>query len=655
MSPELLSVEVADAPEIPGETKPRRSAAAPSGPLIKGMPGASTLHEHIVQCAAKYGDHPFLGKRIITDGVVGPYVFETYSEVFERMKNISSFLVKYGIKPRQNVGLFSINRPEWVVSEYGSFGQGICTVPLYDTLGADAVEFIIGETDLPLVFATKDKVKFLLGLMGKSAKLKTIKYMIAMDDAPNELVQQGKSLGVQVISFSDAENIGKASPAPFSPPLPDDLATICYTSGTTGSPKGVLITHMNMLGFGGSILHLMKSGRMYKFSERDSYVSYLPLAHVMERELMLVVSGVGARIGFYQGDTQKLLDDVVELKPTIFASVPRLFNRVYDRIMQGVNAKGGVAKMLFDFAYAAKKRNLANGYITHMLWDNLIFGAVRARLGGRVKVIVSGSAPILPDIKDFLRICFSAEIFEGYGQTETAAALTVDFQHDYLGTGGIVLPCAEVKLRDVPSMNYSSKDKPYARGEIMVRGTNLFIGYHNEPEKTAETIEKDGWAHTGDIGQFDAQGRLQIIDRLKNIFKLSQGEYVAPEKVEMTLIKHELIAQAFVYGDSLQSTIVAVLVPDEHVFMKWATSEYGERTFAEHCVDPIVVKAVLKQMDTFCRQEGLKGFEIIKGLHLEPVLFSMENGLYTPSFKLRRHDAKVYYNSVIEKLYAEMK
>ncbi|KAJ3118619.1 Long chain acyl-CoA synthetase 7 peroxisomal [Nowakowskiella sp. JEL0407] len=651
----LLTVEVADAPDVPGETKPRRSAYAPPGPLIKGLPEASTLHENMLRSVNKFGDSPFLGKRTFVDGVAGPYVFQSYSEIFERIKNFSSYLVSIGMKPRQNIGLFSINRAEWVIGEHGAFCQNVCTVPLYDTLGAEAVEFIISETSLPVVVATKDKVKFLLDLVGKSTKLSSVKHIVAMDEAPEDLVEKGKSLGITVISFADAETAGAASPAPFSPPLPDDLATICYTSGTTGLPKGVMLTHTNMLGFGGSVDHLMNCGRMYRFTSSDSYISYLPLAHVMEREVLLVITTVGAKIGFYQGDTLKLLDDVAELKPTVFASVPRLFNRIYDRILQGVSAKGGVAKMLFDTAYAAKKRNLANGYVTHVLWDRLVFGAVRARLGGRVKVIVSGSAPLSADIKDFLKICFSVELFEGYGQTETAAALTVDDRYDYLGRGGLVLPCAEIKLQDVPSMNYTSKDKPYARGEIMVRGTNLFIGYHNQPDKTAETLDKDGWAHTGDIGQFDEQGRLQIIDRLKNIFKLSQGEYIAPEKVEMVLLKHELVAQAFVYGDSLQSTIVAVIVPDEEVFMKWATPEFGEKTFKDHCADPNVAKAVLKQLETYCRQEGLKGFEIVKGLHLEPVQFSMENGLYTPSFKLKRHDAKIHYQGVIDKLYLEMK
>jgi len=255
------------------------------------------------------------------------------------------------------------------------------------------------------------------------------------------------------------------------------------------------LTHKNFVSTIASFRTLAKHGKFFQPSNADCHISYLPLAHVFERLCQSVMISGSTRIGYYQGDTLKLLDDVVELQPTIFASVPRLFNRIYDKVMAGVKAKGGLAAALFNRAYNSKKANLKGGYIDHALWDRLIFGAIRARLGGKVKHIISGSAPISPDVMDFLRICFSADVYEGYGQTEQAAGLSMSFRGDM--TPGQVGPpqlCVEVKLRDIPEMNYTSQDKPYPRGEIMLRGASVFKGYYKAPEQTAETLSADGWA-----------------------------------------------------------------------------------------------------------------------------------------------------------------
>jgi long-chain acyl-CoA synthetase len=201
------------------------------------------------------------------------------------------------------------------------------------------------------------------------------------------------------------------------------------------------------------------------------------------------------RIGYFQGDTLKLMDDIAVLQPTVFVSVPRLFNRIYDKVIAGVKAKGGLASFLFNRAYSAKKENLKYGITEHAAWDKLVFGAIRARLGGKVKHIVSASAPISPDVMDFLRICFNADVYEGYGQTEQAAGLSMTCRGDM--TPGQVGPpqlCVEVKLRDIPEMGYTSEDKPYPRGEIMLRGASVFKGYYKAPELTSEVLSADGWA-----------------------------------------------------------------------------------------------------------------------------------------------------------------
>ena len=308
---------------------------------------------------------------------------------------------------------------------------------------------------------------------------------------------------------------------------------IVTNTGTTGLPKGAVLTHKNLLSFAAAANELMKRGEVYQFTKEDSYLSYLPLAHVFERVVVVTLIYAGGQVGFYQGDTLKLLDDVAELKPTIFASVPRLYNRIYDKVMAGVANASFVASFLFKTAYASKKSNLATGSVTHPIWDRLVFAKVRAKLGGRVKMMMSGAAPISPDVMDFLRICFSATVQEGYGQTETAAGMTLTVAQDVTsGHVGVPFPNCEVKLIDLPEMGYTSADKPFPRGEICSRGNNIFREYYKQADKTAETIDKDGWCHSGDVGQWDAQGRLQIIDRVKNMFKLAQGEYVAAERIE---------------------------------------------------------------------------------------------------------------------------
>ena len=212
----------------------------------------------------------------------------------------------------------------------------------------------------------------------------------------------------------------------------------------------------------------------------------------------------------------------------------------------------------------------------------------------------------------------------------------------------------EVKLVDLPEMGYTSKDEPFPRGEICSRGKNIFREYYKLKEKTAETIDKDGWCHSGDVGQWDAQGRLQVIDRVKNMFKLAQGEYVAAERIETIYQKHELVAQSFVYGDSLQATLVGIIVPDPDVIKHWATQKgFSGKSPEELCKDAAFKKAVVKSLEEFAKSNDLKGFECVKAVHLDMSPFSVENGLLTPTFKLKRHEAKKYYKTQIDAMYAE--
>ncbi|KAI7879036.1 acetyl-CoA synthetase-like protein [Lichtheimia hyalospora FSU 10163] len=597
------------------------------------------------------GDRPFLGARRMEEGVAKEYVWQTHKQVRERIDNFAKGLSTLGLKRQKSLGVYSVNRPEWTISELACYRQAYVIVALYDTLGAEAMEYIINQVDMEFIVASPDKV-------GNIARLKdrlpTIKTVIAMGDTiKQEDKDAAAKAGLVLHTFQDVEKMGQGlTEEEHAGPEPNDIATICYTSGTTGVPKGAVLTHANCVAPIASISALGETGSFAKVNHTDVYISYLPMAHVFERAAQGIHVFKGASIGYYQGDTLKLLDDIAVLRPTVFCSVPRLFNKIYDKVLSGVKAKGGASSFLFNTAFNQKKANL-HKTVHHWLWDKVVFAQIRAKLGGRIRFILSGSAPVSPDVMDFMRICFSARVFEGYGQTENFCGGCLTVQDDNTsGVVGVPFPCTEIKLIDVPDMEYLSTDKPYPRGEICMRGHSVMREYYQVPDKTAETIDSDGWLRTGDIGLFDSAGRLQIIDRRKNIFKLSQGEYIAPEKIEGVYQKHELIAQAFVYGDSLQPSVVGIIVPDKEALLRWASNK--DMSPEQLCASEGVKKEILGLLTTYGKQNDLKSFEQIKALHLTMDEFTVDNDLLTPTFKLKREVAKNVYAEQIKDMYATL-
>ncbi|CAK9075045.1 Long chain acyl-CoA synthetase 6 [Durusdinium trenchii] len=628
-----------------------------------------TSYENFQNARRKFSNKPFLGHRpIASDGSAGPYVWSTFEEVGKRAENFGSGLLNLGLCPsrpdpevrdRGMLGIYAKNRPEWVIAEQGCFTQSIVTVPMYDTLGAESVAYVVKQCNLKTVVCSAETAKSAINCKACCPSLECLILM----DVSEDLRSQVTAAGLRVFSVEEVEKEGAAKPRPHLAPLPEDILTFCYTSGTTGDPKGVLVTHENLASaFGAS------RGRQpfTTLTGDDVLLSYLPLPHIFERMVQFGTLFGGGRIGFYQGDTLKIVDDLQALRPTIFPSVPRLLTRVHDRLLAGVQEAGGLKKVLFDRAYAAKKAALADGKNTHPLWDRLIFSKIAEKVGlNKVRVMITGSAPIADHVLDFLRIVFACPVFEGYGLSETSGAGTVTADGDLApGTVGAVLSCNELRLKDVPDMGYLRTDQVHkagevsipchGRGEICFKGTNVFKGYYKMPEKTAEAVDEDGWFHSGDIGMWLPDGRLKIIDRKKNIFKLAQGEYVSPEKIEGLNVQSSFVAQSFVYGDSLKTQLVAVVVPDPDTAASWAKKNATQKSIAELCKDSAFKKAVLSDLQQLARSAKLSGFEVIKAVYLEPTPWDPGGEVLTPTFKLQRNKAKEKYQAQLDQLYAEL-
>ncbi|ORY48443.1 acetyl-CoA synthetase-like protein [Rhizoclosmatium globosum] len=640
--------------------------------LTKDFPTVKTLHDVFQHSLKATPKNDCLGHRpVYWDGASGTwkakdYVWQSYETVYARIKDFGSGVMKlaeeFGLDDKHfNFGVYSVNNPEYVIADFAIHMFSLTLVALYDTLGADTSEYIINHAEVPIMLTTIDKIGNLVALVPKCPTLKVIIVNdgnLSLNSDQQLYLKLGRQIlkerGVSLLLFSEVEKMGKSAPAEPRLPTPDHVAAISYTSGTTGVPKGALVLHKNVIAV---MRSLYDSGMA--LLPTDVHISYLPLAHIYEKLALNNMLLHGAAVGFSRGDTALLMDDISALKPTIFISVPRLYNRIYERIMSGATTGSAFKQALFKRAVAAKLANLkANGTLTHSIWDPIIFSKVKAVLGGRLRAALSGSAPISNEVLNFLSIAFCAPVKEGYGQTESAAGCTYAVLKDYdPGHVGPPVSCNEIKLASVPEMKYLATDKPYPRGEIWVRGNN-----------TKEALTEDGWLKTGDIGFIDKKGRIHIIDRKKNIFKLAQGEYVAPEKIENVYQKSPLIAQVYVHGDSLQSELVAIVVPDQEYAIP-AAREAGvlpantpnpgpaapgaplHPLLKTVCESEKMQAIFLKDMDRVGKEHKLKGFEFAKAVHLDSQGFSMENGLITPTFKLKRNEAADKFRPQIDAMY----
>lgn len=665
---------------LPGSSAPGRSAVYrhwkfTDKPLLDTLvPEISTPHEAFENSVAKYPKNKCLGHRPY-DPVAktfGPYVWEDYETIAQRRKNFGVGLVhlhrgagvtasKYGI------GLWCQNRPEWQITDLAAMSQGLYTVSIYDTLGPDTTEYIINHAELTCVVTGMNHVMTLLKL---KPRLPTLKIIVVLDplsagELPGEskgdlLNSLASELGVTIHYIRDVELLGETQPLPMSPPRPEDTVTINYTSGTTGNPKGVVLSHRNAHAATCTSMVLMGS------DPGQVICSFLPLAHIYQRLGEHTGLASGAAIGYFHGNIVELVDDLQALRPTIFSGVPRLYNRFGSKIkeatIQATGVKGALSRHVVSTKLAAvnDKQNPTN---KHMVYDRIWAKKVAAGLGlDRCRVLVSGSAPIDPSLHQFLRIVFASNFTQGYGLTETYAMGLVQHEGDFTsGNCGGVAPNTECALLDVPDMDYLSTDKPAPRGELLIRSTTLFNEYFRNDEETKKAIDADGWFHTGDICSVDELGRFAIVDRRKNVLKLAQGEYISPERIENVYLANcGWLASAYVHGDSHQSFLVAIFGVAPDLFPQFASKVLGEKIpegdiakLREVLGSKKLEKAVLKELDKIGKKSKFNSYERVKNVRLFLDPFTIDNQLLTPTLKLKRPQTAKAFRQHLDDCYEE--
>ncbi|PIK41938.1 putative long-chain-fatty-acid--CoA ligase 1-like [Apostichopus japonicus] len=486
--------------------------------------GVSTMYEAMLSGEKQSENGPCYG--VIPEGETD-FKWVSYTEAKETAFNFGSGIIEKGFKPGQEtyIGIYSQNRPEWCYVDLACSTFSMVSVSLYDSLGVGSSKFIINTAELGVVVCdTLQKVTSILSLKEETPSLKLL---VVMQPPSDGQISEAAEKGVELVTFQEIVKLGTENQKELQPPSKDDLYCVCFTSGTTGDPKGVMLTHGNMIANITATYLNVKVGMTMGPSDR--YLSYLPLAHMFERCCQAIIIVNGARIGFFRGDIRKVGDDVALLKPTLFVTVPRLLNRIYDKIVVEVEKAKGLKKAIFNYAFKKKKSDVDKGIVKKStLWDKLVFQKMQARLGGEVRMMLVSSAPMSKDVLAFIRVCFGCWVIEAYGQTESTAAITCTIAGDNT-VGHVGPPTANfmIKLVDVTEKDYSAKD---GKGEVCCKGPSISKGYLKRPDLTKEAIDEDGWLHTGDIGEWLPNGTLRIIDRKKHIFKLAQGEYLAPEE-----------------------------------------------------------------------------------------------------------------------------
>ncbi len=591
-----------------------------------------TLTELFFDAVQHYGNHP-AAFRYKADGV---WHDVTHQEAGARVRALSMGLRELGIAPGEKVAILAETRLEWPLADYACLCARATDVPLYPSLPAGQVEYILRDSGTVAVFCST---------AAQVAKVRAVRARLA--SLRHVIVFEAAAGGDGVVTLAEVEARGRAAAAKYPRfkeealgVQPGDLATLIYTSGTTGEPKGVMLTHDNICS------NVRDSVRTLRISERDTCLALLPLSHIFERMVEYYFLHVGVTIS-YAESIDAFAQNLLEVRPTVVVAVPRVYEKVYARVLENAHTGGAVKRGIFQWAKRVGERwsayrlggiavplglRLAQG-----IADRLVFAKLRARTGGRIKLFVSGSAPLSAEIARFF---YSAQlpVIEGYGLTETSPVLTLNpIERPRFGTVGKPIPGVQIKL---------APDH-----EILAKGPNIMQGYYNKPTETREAIDADGWFHTGDVGELDADGYLKITDRKKDLIKTAGGKYVAPQPIENMVRLNKFVANAVVLGDQRKFPII-LIVPDFEQLERWAKERNLTAASRAELIALPDVKAKMER-EVMGGLRDLAKFEMPKKVLLIAQDFTIESGELTPSLKVKRRQVEQHYKDVIDRAYRE--
>lgn len=563
-------------------------------------------------------NHPF--EDCLAAKVNGEWKKYSTQEYSDKVNQMSNALIELGVQPGDKISSINNNRPEWNILNYAVAQVGAILCPMYPTISADDYVYIFNHSEVKYVFVSDDEILAKVLKAKEDANgVKDVYTFDKIDGAKHwtEVLELGKGQHNEEI-ITRSNNIKET-----------DLVTIIYTSGTTGKPKGVMLSHQNLISNA-------KAGKpLLPCEVGDKALSFLPVCHVFERTLLNLYLLAGIKV-YYAESLETIGNNIKEVKPHIFTAVPRLIEKVYDKIIAGGSQKSGIIKKLFFWA-VGKAQKYEIGGSANFIADKLVYSKIRAGLGGNVKVIVSGSAALQTRLQKFFW-GVGLPILEGYGLTETSPIIAVNTLlkgGTGFGTVGKVIDKVEVKIAE--------------DGEILAKGPNIMLGYYKAPELTDEVMSGE-WFHTGDIGKFE-NGLLKITDRKKQMFKTSGGKYIAPGPIENTMKASQFIEQIMVIGEGKKHAS-ALIVPAFDYIRSWAKAEgHSCKTNDEICLSQEVINAINADVKThnesFGKTEQIKRFELIN------CEWSVNGGELTPTMKPKRKPILEKYGHLVKKIYGE--
>ncbi|MDP8257258.1 MAG: long-chain fatty acid--CoA ligase [Candidatus Alcyoniella australis] len=570
----------------------------------------------------------------------GLWSHSTYADVGEQVQRVALGLIALGLERGDRVALLSENRPEWAISDLAVLSAGGVQACIYSTNTPEQVGYIIRDCGARICLVSNNNQ--LQKVLRVKNTLPSLEQIVIFDP-----IQDITDRDPLVISMAQLCDIGrdKGDPAQLKHRIdsitPDDTATLIYTSGTTGMPKGVMLSHYNIISNVEAVMKVMDIG------SSDVALSCLPLSHSFERTAShFSVLYAGASVAYIEG-LDALAANMEEINPTVMVAVPRIFEKMHARILDDVHGLGRTAASLFVWALGIGRekaeRELAGMRVPavlrakHELARRLVFSRIAERYGNRLRYFVSGGAPLAPEIAEFFW-AIGIKLYEGYGLTETSPIVSANCPDAIkLGTVGRPLPGVEVRIAD--------------DGEIQVRGPNVMLGYFGHPQCSTEIFDPAGWLATGDIGLLDDDGFLRITDRKKDIIITASGKNIAPQNIENLLLMEKSIEQVNIVGDA-RKYLTAVIVPDFTEIDRWSKEQHLRFTSREETVKhPAVISLIAEAVD---RVNGnLVKFETIKKFVLSSSEFSQENNMLTPTQKVRRKEVNQHFRDEIEQMYAE--